>query len=155
MAIEFVVDDSHAFAKFEGAGGRLKERLVEALRPIEQAILDDAMQRAVAHFHTVGAKPGLYLAAFSGGVKETDRGVVAWVRNPNPLAHLLEYGFTISDLLIEANGVMAFDMQGVGTLYRSEVHRHETKVQAYPAIRPALADHVDEIRGALERAARA
>ena len=153
MTIEFEVDDSQAFAKLEGASDRVMDRFAEELTGIEQAMVNDARARAVAHFHSVGKKPGLYLGAFSGGVTQKPSGVVGYIRNNNNLAHLLEYGFTISDLLIEASGIMRFEAEGVGELYRREVHRHATPVQAYPAIHPAFAAHKDEILAAAERAA--
>jgi hypothetical protein len=156
MEISFEVDDSGAFANLEGASDRVMERFAEELRPVEQAMLADARARAVAHFHSVGAKPGLYLGAFSGGVKKTPSGVVGWIRNDNQLAHLLEFGFTISDILIavkHVGDVMAFEGD-VGTLYREYVHRHSTGVQAYPAIHPAFEARKAEIEAAAERAAR-
>ena len=153
MPVQFEIDDSGAYAKMEGADERVMSRFAELLRPIEQEMVADARARAEAHFHSVGKKPGAYLAAFDGGVKKRPSGVVGWVKNSNPLAHLLEYGFTISDLLINASGVMKFDAGGVGELYRRAVHRHETRVQAYPAVRPAVAAHLAEVREAAQTAA--
>ncbi len=89
-------------------------------------------------------------------MKKEHGSVIGWLRNPNQLAHLFENGFTISDILIAtktANGVMAFEMAGVGQLYRQYVHRHETKVPAYPAIHPALAAHAADVREAAQTAA--
>jgi hypothetical protein len=157
MPFQFEIDDSAAFAKMEGASDKVMDRFAELLRPVEEAMLADARAKDVAHFHSVGAKPGLYLAAFSGGVKKTPAGVVGWIRNGNNLAHLLENGFTISDILIatkSAGGVMAFDMGGVGKLFREYVHRHETKVQAYPAVHPAYEAHRDEVMAAAREAAK-
>jgi len=153
VSVEFEVDDKSAFARLEGVPQRVRERFAELLKPIEAAMLADARERALAHFHSVGKKPGLYLGAFAGGVSEKPSGVVGWVRNANPLAHLLEYGFTISDLMIAASGVMAFEAEGVGELYRREVHRHATPVQAYPAIGPAFDAHKADVRAAAEQAA--
>jgi hypothetical protein len=154
MPISFEVNDASAFAALDGADDRVMDRFAELLRPVEQAMLDDARSRAIAHFHSVGKKPGLYLGAFAAGVSRKDSGVVGWLRNANNLAHLLEYGFTISDLVIEASGAMRFDVAGVGELYRREVHRHATPVQAYPAIHPALAARADEVLAAAEQAAK-
>ena len=152
MEIEVEVSAQTAFAKLEGVSARVRDRFTENLKPIEEAMLTDARTAALAHFHSVGKKPGLYLGAFEGGVHEDDKRVVGWVRNANPLAHLLEYGFTISDLMIEAGGIMKFEAAGVGELYRRAVHRHATAVQAYPAIKPAFDAHKGEIQEAAERA---
>lgn len=154
MPITFKVDDSNAFVSLDGASDRVMDRFAELLRPIEEAMLDDARARAIGHFHSVGKKPGLYLAAFAGGVSRKPSGVVGWVRNSNNLAHLLEYGFTISDLMIEASSVMRFDLAGVGELYRREVHRHATPVQAYPAIVPAFEARAGDVQAAAEQAAK-
>ena len=118
---------------------------------VEQSMLQDARSKAVDHFHSTGKQPGLYLAAFSGGVSKKETKVVGWVRNNSPLAHLLENGFTISDLLIDSNNVMAFQ-SGVQELYAYAVHRHATKVQAYPAIGPAFEAHKGEVITAAEQA---
>ena len=77
MTIEFEVDDSQAFAKLEGASDRVMDRFAEELTGIEQAMVNDARARAVAHFHSVGKKPGLYLGAFSGGTNGVSTGT-AW-----------------------------------------------------------------------------
>ena len=154
MPLTFEVDPQTAFATIEGAPQKVIDRFAEALRPIEQAMVDDARARAVAHFHSVGAKPGLYLAGFSGGVTEKHGSIIGWVGNSNPLAHLLEKGFTISDLMIYARNaeVMKFAVAGVGDLYRKAVHRHATQVRPYPAILPAFQAKEGEIMDAAQRA---
>jgi hypothetical protein len=146
------IDDETVFARFDHMGPRVREMLVEALTPIADAMLADARGRAEAHIHSTGAKPGLYLDSIQGGVADKPGEVVGWVRSANPLAHLLEYGFTISDMTIEASAgaVMKFEMPGAGELYRREVHRHEIRVRPYPAIRPALDDFAAAIEAAFE-----
>ena len=137
----------------EGMGDNVMSVFAKSLREIESRILGAAQANAVAHFHSIGAKPGLYLAGFQGGVKEGKSSVVGYVRNSNQLAHLLEYGFTISDLMIAADeGVMKFLTEDVGTVYRREIHRHETQVQAYPALGPAFDAHKGEVAAAAEDA---
>ena len=145
--------EAGALERIAAAGETVQSLMAEHLAPIASDMLADARSRAQAHFHSVGAKPGLYLAGFEGGVKmEADGSAVGWVANRNPLAHLLEYGFTISDLMIEANGMaMKFAVAGVGDLYRHAVHRHATDVQAYPALTPAFeARKADVVEAARE-----
>jgi len=148
MSLTVNVDTSSAVAKLEAVGPTVRDAFAASLRTIEQAMLADARANAEAHFHSVGAKPGAYFAAFEGGVKQTDSAVIGYVRNANPLAHLLENGFTISDLTISAANVMRFELAGVGEIYRREIHRHATPVQAYPAITPAFEAHVAEVEAA-------
>lgn len=154
MPITVEIEASSAFAKLDGLAGQVRERFVASVKEIEKAILAEARANAVAHFHSVGKKPGVYLASFSGGVKETGGSVIGWVRNGARLAHLMEDGFTISDLMIHAEGGLMelFEADTVLVLYRREVHRHATPVQAYPAIGPAFEVHKPEIEAAARAA---
>ena len=134
------VDDGHALGvRLDAIGPNARAALKVTAGQIARDIDEDARARATAHFHTLGAKPGLYLAAFADGTYDKGDRVGGYVRNANGLAHLLEYGFTISDMTIYAkNGdVMAFGGD-VATVFRKMVHRHQTKVEAYPAIGPAF-----------------
>lgn len=156
MSIEFEVKSRSAFAAIEGAPKKVVDAFAERLRPIEESMLADARSRALGHFHSVGAKPGLYLAGFGGGVKTRPSGVVAWMGNSNSLSHLFEYGFTISDMKIVAkdvNGLMKF-AGDTGDVYRHAVHRHETKVQPYPNILPAFEARQADILEAAQQAAK-
>jgi len=154
MPFDFEVHSQSAFAALDGVSEKVIDRFAEELRPIEQAMLDDARARAVAHFHSVGAKPGLYLAGFKGGVTVKHGSAIGFVGNSNQLAHLFERGFTISDLMIYARNaeVMKFAAGGVGDLYRKAIHRHATHVKPYPAILPAFEARKGEIEAAAERA---
>jgi hypothetical protein len=156
MSFDFEVHAESAFALLEGVGEKVIDRFAEELRPIEQAMLDDARARAAAHFHSVGAKPGLYLGGFGGGVTVKHGSAIGWMGNSNPLAHLFEAGFTISDLMIYAKNaeVMKFAAGAVGDLYRKAVHRHATAVQPYPAILPAFEAKKGDIEAAAEQAAK-
>jgi hypothetical protein len=149
MSFELEIDAASVFAKLDGVGEEVRKRFAASAKAIEEKMLADAKANAVRHFHSVGEKPGVYLASFSGGVKETDGGVIGWVRNGARLAHLMEYGFTISDFIIGGgvDALMRFDGD-VGAVYRREIHRHATAVQAYPAIGPAFEAHKDEIETA-------
>ena len=152
MSLTVNVDSSSAFAKLDSLTGEVRERFAASIKQIEETILAEARINAVGHFHSFGKKPGRYLEAFRGGVKQTDSAVIGWVGNPSPLAHLLENGFTISDLMISANSVMKFELVGVAELYRRQIHRHATPVQAYPALRPAFDAHKGEVETAARRA---
>jgi hypothetical protein len=154
MSIDFQIDAASAFAAIEGAPQKVVDNFAALLKPIEEAMLADARGRALAHFHSVGAKPGLYIGAFDGGVKVEHGSVIGWMGNSNQLAHLLENGFTISDLMIYAKNaeVMKFAGGGVGDLYRKAVHRHATTVQPYPAIKPAFDAAKGDIQAAAEQA---
>jgi len=147
MSIEFEIDASSVYAKLDKLSGEVRDRFAASIKQIEERMLAEARANAVAHFHSVGKKPGVYLASFSGGVKQTDGSIIGWVRNGARLAHLMENGFTISDLLIagSADAVMKFELAGVAELYRRSVHRHKTAVQAYPAIAPAFEAHKGEV----------
>jgi hypothetical protein len=155
MPFAFEIDASAAFVRLDEIGPRVHDLLVGEMRTLADAMQEDARSRAIAHFHSVGKKPGLYLDSIRGGVSDKKTRVSGYVRSANPLAHLLENGFTISDLLIEAakGGVMAFEVETVGTLYASTVHRHSTEVKAYPAIHPAFDAAKPAIEAALQRVA--
>jgi hypothetical protein len=146
------IDASGAYAHLEAVGPKARQALKDALTPIAPAMQSDARDIALAHIHSVGKKPGQYLASIRGGVTDKGYAIVGWLRTPSPLGHLLELGFTISDLMIEAKagGVMAFEAGGVSKFVRF-VHRHATAVKPYPAIGPAFTRHRAEILAALDR----
>jgi hypothetical protein len=153
MAFSFEVDAQGAFAKLDAVGPTVRQALLDELTPIEVDMTNDARARALAHFHSIGAKPGLYLASIYGGVSNKGSSIVGYVRSSSPLAHLLELGFTIKDMIIEAksDGVMAFEVGGIGEVFSRKVHRPETVVEPYPAIFPAFEAKRAEIAEALER----
>lgn len=143
---ELKIDATHATARLEAMGPKARQAIVEVLEPRAEAIAADARARALAHFHSLGLKPGQYLGSIYGGVSAKETRVTAFVRSSSPLAHLLEWGFTITDLMIfaKADGIMAFD-GGAGTVFAKAVHRHATEVQPYPAIYPAFEDAKSDI----------
>lgn len=152
MPFTFEVDAQAAFARFDAIGPGVRHALLDELTPLAAEITDDARARALAHFHSIGKKPGQYLASIHGGVADKGSRVVGWVRSSDPLAHLLELGFTISDMTIGAKGggLMTFDTDsGVRSAFK--VHRHETKVEPYPAIEPAFAARRGDVMAAMER----
>jgi hypothetical protein len=159
MAASFEVDASGAFAKLDRIGPSVRQALLDELTPLAADMASDARARALAHFHSIGVKPGAYLASIAGGVSDKDSKVVGYVRSASPLAHLLELGFTIRDwIIVPGTGegtksylgaIMAF-AGAEGMRFALTVHRPETKVQAYPAIQPAF----DAMRGEVEAALR-
>jgi hypothetical protein len=155
MPVTFAIDAQAAFVHLDRIGPGVHQALLDELTPIADAMQADARSRALGHFHSLGKKPGLYLDSIRGGVSDKGTRVSGYVRSSNPLAHLFEDGFTISDMLIEAanGGVMAFEEGGVGQMFRQEIHRHETAVKPYPAIHPAFDAARSEIEAALRRVA--
>jgi hypothetical protein len=154
MLFDVAFDTTAAFAKFDLADSNVREALLDELKPLAETIAADARRRAVAHFHSTGKKPGLYLASIYGDARaKGDSQVVGFVRSNNGLAHLLELGFTIRDWIIDSKGPypMLFQVDGEAVGARS-VHRHATQVEPYPAIFPAFEAARPEIDDAFERA---
>jgi hypothetical protein len=152
MPFDFTVDAQAAYARFDAIGPGVRQALLDELTPIAADMANDARALALAHFHSIGKKPGQYLASIRGGVSDKGSRVVGYVRSSSPLAHLLELGFTISDMIIEAKGgaLMTFDTDG-GVRSAFKVHRPETKVDPYPAIEPAFEAKRSDIMAALDR----
>lgn len=156
-SFNFVVDDAHVTLRLEAIGPDCREALRSVLGPAAAAIDDEARANAIGHFHSIGAKPGLYLAGFQHGSFEKGSRIGAYVRNGNQLAHLMEKGFTISDIdiLPKTAEMMVFEGDA-GKVFARHVHRHETKVQPYPALTPAFeaardrlqADMTDAVKSA-------
>jgi hypothetical protein len=162
MSLTVKLTNDRAFTIFDGVGDDVMSAFAKGLRDIESRILSDARANAVSHFHSAGVDPGGYLKAFQGGVKEKKGSVVGYVRNAHPIAHLLEYGFTISDLMIvpgtgkntkaQVGDLMKF-AGSAGDVFRRTVPRPETAVRAFPALGPAFEAHRGEIIAAAEDAA--
>lgn len=157
MTPTMFVDGKHATVVIDQVLPDVRRALVAKIGAIATEMASEARGNAAAHIRFLGAKnPGSYLASIQSGVSDKGQRVTGYVRSGHPLAHLLEEGFTISDMMINASAadVMAFD-GGAGTVFAKHVHRHETKVQAYPAIYPAFEAHQGEIRSSLEEIAHA
>ena len=137
----------------------VRQRLEQSLGQLGKRIGDDAKSRAQAHIRFLGVKkPGSYVESIYGGLAKpkTRTRVTGFVRSGHPLAHLMEEGFTISDILIAARsggGVMEF-WGSLGLTYRQYIHRHETQVQAYPAINPAFEARRADVMAAFAAAAK-
>jgi len=134
-----------------GPGARAA--LVKALGPLAAAMTQDVRGRAVAHIHTLGKKPGLYLASIHGGVSDKGARLSGYVRSGSPLAHLLEYGATTPphDILARAGKVLAF-LAGAETVFRRLVHHPGASIPAYPAFGPAMAANKAHIEATLTKA---
>ncbi|MFZ1109852.1 MAG: hypothetical protein WAN43_16075 [Rhodomicrobium sp.] len=155
------IDAQAAYARLDAIGPKARQALKDALTPIAPAMQSDARDIALAHIHSIGdpAKAGRYLASIRGGLTDKGYKIVGWLRSGSPLGHLLELGFTIKDWVIvpgtgertksHLGALMAFDVGGVSKVVKT-VHRHATKVQAYPAIGPAFTKHRAEILAALD-----
>lgn len=144
------VDDDRAMARIENVAPNAREKLVESLRDLADAIAADARGRASSHIRFLGAKaPGSYVQSIEGGVSEKDRQIVGYVRSGHPLAHLMELGAQPHDILPKVAKVLAF--QGsAGTVFAR--HVHSPGMRPLPAILPAFEDARDDIEAALQAA---
>jgi hypothetical protein len=110
--------------------------------------------RALAHIHTSGKKPGLYLASIYGGVADKAHRVSGYVRSSSPLAHLLEYGVADTgahDILPKAAQALRF-MGDAGAVFARLIHHPGATIPAYPAFGPALEARKDEVERTLTQA---
>jgi len=133
----------------------VREALKKALDPLQQRLTQDVRARALAHIHTTGKKPGLYLASIYGGVSDKTHRVSGYVRSSNPLAHLLEYGVADTgahDILPNVARVLKF-MGDAGAVFARLVHHPGANIPAYPAFGPALEARKAEIEATLTQAA--
>ena len=147
------VNNNRLVAWMDAAAPNVRAKLVEVLTPLARAVETDARSLAEAHIRFFGKKPLVYLYSIRGGVSvKNEKRVTGYIRSGSPLAHLLEYGFTISDMIIQADGkAMLFQLLGQAT-FQNQVHRHMTQVQAYPALGPAFEAHRSEIEAGLIKA---
>ena len=158
-------DDRRLFEVLYKVGPNAEKLLEQRLAPLAQQMESDARSRASAHIRFLGSKkPGTYVPSIKGGLahKKPTR-VTGYVRSGHPLAHLMELGFKISDLMIvpgtgkgttsSLGALMAF-AGDAGDVIRAAVHRHQTVVPAYPAIFPAFEAKRNEIMATIESVAR-
>lgn len=165
MIPQLFVDDRHLTEVLDKAAPSVKAALEAKLAPIGAAIAADANARTAAHVRFLGVKnPGSLASSFKGGLTSKGNRITGWARSGHPLAHLMELGFEISDWeIVPGTGkntasylgaIMAFG-GSAGDVFRQTVHRHATRVAAYPALSPAYEERHDEIMAALEEAAQA
>ncbi len=158
MAIKVTLEEKSVVERLEKLPRNVRDALFAALYPEALAIQGDARQRAAAHIRFFGPKdPGSYVASIYGGVSSSKKEakVLGYVRSSHPLAHLMELGFTIKDMMIgpKAGEIMAF-AGDAGQVYTRYVHRHETKVRPYPAIYAAFQDARNRVQQKIENTVR-
>ena len=159
MTPTLVVSTNRLTQVLDSVGPNVKARLEESLGRLGKEMASDARSRAQAHIRFIGAKkPGSYVASITGGLAKpkSKTRTTGYVRSGHPLAHLMEDGFNITDILIAAKNageVMAF-WGSAGLMFREYVHRHATHVQAYPAIHPAFEARRADVMAAIDQAGR-
>jgi hypothetical protein len=165
MIPTLVIDETHVTQVLDKIGPDVRQALTESLGQIAKSTEADARARAQAHIRFLGVKkPGTYAPSIKGGV--ADKGgsrITGYVRSAHPLAHLLELGFNITDLMIvpgtgkntsaQAGDIMKF-AGDAGDVFRAVVHRHATTVPPYPAIYPAFEAARPDIMDAFDKAAK-
>ena len=147
------VDADRAMARIENVAPKAREKLAESVRDLADEIAADARSRAQSHIRFLGLKaPGSYVQSIRGGASEKDKQIVGFVRSGHPLAHLMELGFQITDLMITAKpgGVLA--NASLDEVFGIKVHRHATAVKPYLAILPAFEAARADIETALQAA---
>lgn len=151
------INDGRLNAWFDAAPANVRAHLLARLTPIASDMRDDAKGRAAAHIRYTGKYPGQYLDSIQSGVsmKHPTR-VTGYIRSGFFLARLLETGFNITDIMIYPKRVQAMLFEAFGgKVFAKAVHRHATRVEPYPAIRPAYESRKAEIIEALIAACRA
>jgi len=134
-------------------GPSARQALLNVLRPLAQEMGNDVRGRAADHIHTVGTKPGAYLASIQQGVYDKDRRIGGFVRSGSPLAHLLESGAHPPPHQIQAKAAQALAFTGdAGMVFRRAVQHPGATIPPYPAFGPALEAHRTEIADALTNA---
>jgi hypothetical protein len=152
------VTDNRLLQLLDGVAPGVQDKLRERLAAIGAEVAADANMRTAAHIRSWGAKdPGTLATSFRGGLAKakSESRVTGYARSSHPLAHLMEYGFTIKDMMITASAATVMAFAGdAGEVFRRVIHRHATKVPAYPALRPAFDDRRGEVIAAFAEAAK-
>jgi hypothetical protein len=157
MRVEITERARHATGIFYGLDQDVVKLLEVRLEPIAKEIGADAKSRAAAHIRFLGlVKPGSYVNSIYGALaRQRKNRALAFVRSGHPLAHLMEYGFTITDMMITVRNARVMKFAGVDDsgryawMFRRSIHRHQTQVQPYPAILPAFEARRAEIMAIL------
>lgn len=118
--------------------------LRSAMAPLARKLTQDVRAKALAHIHTFGAKPGLYLASIHGGVSDKDARISGYVRTGNQLAHLLEYGTASHAIVAKRKQVLASADQVFGRVVN-------VSSPAYPAF-DVLEGRREEVEAAMTQA---
>jgi hypothetical protein len=136
-------------------GPNARQALQAVLGPLTREVYEDVLGRAADHIHTVGTKPGAYLASIQMGPYDKDKRIGGYVRSGSPLAHLLESGAHPPPHEIRAKAAQALAFTGdAGTVFRRAVQHPGATIPPYPAFGPALDAHRTEIADALANAVR-
>jgi len=121
----------------------------------ERGLMLDVLERAAAHIHTVGKKPGAYLASIQMGQYDKGKRMGGFVRSGSPLAHLLEGGAKPPPHQITASAASVLAFSGdAGIVFRRAVQHPGATIPPYPAFRPAMEAHRTEITEKLTQAVR-
>ena len=136
-------------------GPTAKQALERVLRQLTQELYGDVLERAAAHIHTVGKKPGAYLASIQMGQYDKGKRMGGFVRSGSSLAHLLEGGAKPPPHEIRASAAKALAFSGdAGTVFRRAVQHPGATIPPYPAFGPAMEAHRAEITEKLTQAVR-
>jgi hypothetical protein len=136
-------------------GPSARQALQNVLKPLTREMYEDVLERASSHIHTVGTKPGAYLASIQRGLYDKDKRLGGFVRSGSPLAHLLESGAHPPPHEIQASAAQALAFTGdAGTVFRRAVQNPGAAIPPYPAFGPAMEAHRAEITEALANAVR-
>ena len=136
-------------------GPTAKQALDRVLRPLTQELYSDVLERAEAHIHTVGKKPGAYLASIQMGQYDKGKRMGGFVRSGSPLVHLLEGGAKPPPHQITASAASVLAFSGdAGIVFRRAVQHPGATIPPYPAFRPAMEAHRTEITEKLTQAVR-
>ena len=135
-----VADNASAALQHIAPNARAALRAVMA--PLTRELAQDVRALALAHIHSYGKKPGLYLASIFGGVSDKGSTITGYVRSGNQLAHLLEYGTAAHDIGVKNKRVLASADEVFGRLVN-------VSSPAYPVFAPALAKRQAEIEAAM------
>jgi hypothetical protein len=134
-------------------GPTTHEALDRALRSLTPELHADVVGRAAAHIHTVGKKPGAYLASIAMGYYDKGQRMGGFVRSGHPLAHLLEGGAKPPAHAIAASAASVLAFQGsAGMVFRQAVQHPGATIPPYPAFGPAIDAHRTEIEARLKEA---
>ena len=136
-------------------GPSAKQALERVLRPLTQELHSDVLERAAAHIHTVGKKPGAYLASIQMGQYDKGKRMGGYVRSGSPLAHLLEGGAKPPSHTITASAASVLAFSGdAGIVFRRAVQHPGATIPPYPAFGPAMEGRRTEITEKLTQAVR-
>jgi hypothetical protein len=120
------VTDNRLLQLLDGVAPGVQDKLRERLAAIGAEVAADANMRTAAHIRSWGAKdPGTLATSFRGGLAKAK----------------------------SESRVTGF-AGDAGEVFRRVIHRHATKVPAYPALRPAFDDRRGEVIAAFAEAAK-